>query len=82
MKLTRESSVKSPFLPPSVTEEYGRPGPAGPLLPSDYSRGSTPRNGYRVVKRRIKTRVSAVKLSFYHLEHNNKYTVCKTHEVF
>lgn len=45
--------------PHAVAEEYGRPVGANPLLPSDYSRGSTPADSYRAIKRRIKIQVSA-----------------------
>lgn len=71
VKQTRKSSVKPPSPPPAVTEEYRRPVTERPLLPSDYSRGSTQRDAHRAIKRRIKPRVSVEKWYFFcNLEHN------------
>lgn len=55
--------------PHAVTEEYGRPVGANPLLPSDYSRSGTPADRFRAIKRRIKTQVSAQKFFLFYEPH-------------
>lgn len=68
--------------PPSATEEYRRPVTAGPLPPSDYSRGSTLTDDSRAIKRRIKPTVSAIKLYIYSLGLYKSVTARKTIELF